>query len=466
VSRAQTILGPILNPRDDGKVDFISDGAISCGDDGNITFIGEARQLPPPLASSRKSGERKSDGLILPPFLDCHTHVPQFPIRGHFMDGIGANPPEGRLIAGLNRNVFPAEAKCADPNPAEFATGAFRRDTLAQGVVGGAAYVTVHPTATRIALAALDEFWSAGMVLMNMNCPEYLRTGEASLERNIHDLAHAYGQRFIVTDRFALCVDTPLRKRGVRLASELGLRTQAHLNEQLREKEFVEKSLYPNYDSYTDVYLRDGLLDHRAILAHCIHMRPQEWDILAKTGSSVAHCPTSNTLLGSGIMPLNEILDRGIEYAICTDMGASPTTSMLAEMAQFLKVHAGRCDRATPTEALYRATLAPAKILNLDQQLGSFEVGKPLSLIESGCNASYRSAEAAILRGLLDLSKSDLARYTQPPYRDATDELQAGNLQVGEKLDLLDSDVRETAGRMETKVMRVTLGGVEFRHCE
>jgi cytosine/adenosine deaminase-related metal-dependent hydrolase len=134
---------------------------------------------------------------------------------------------------------------------------------------------------------------------------------------------------------------------------------------------------------------------------------------------------------------------------------------MLAEMAQFLKVHAGRCDRATPTEALYRATLAPAKILNLDQQLGSFEVGKPLSLIEVGCNDSYRSAEDAILRGLLDLSKSDLARYTQPPYRDATDELQTGNLQVGEKLDWLDSDVRETAGRMETKVMRVTLGGVE-----
>jgi guanine deaminase len=461
VSRAQTILGPILNPRDDGKVDFISDGAISCGDDGNITFIGEARQLPPPLASSRKSGERKSDGLILPPFLDCHTHVPQFPIRGHFMDGIGANPPEGRLLAGLNRNVFPAEAKCADPNPAAQVVEAFRRDTLAQGVVGGAAYMTVHAAATRIALTRLGSFWSVGMVLMDMTCPEYLRTRQETLERDIRSLAKLsyplgggtepefwYPNKLIMTDRFAVCVDTPLRKRGVRLASELGLRTQAHLNEQLREKEFVEKSLYPNYDSYTDVYLRDGLLDHRAILAHCIHMRPQEWDILAKTGSSVAHCPTSNTLLGSGIMPLDQVLDRGIEYAICTDMGASPTTSMLAEMAQFLKVHAGRCDRATPTEALYRATLAPAKILNLDQQLGSFEVGKPLSLIEVGCNDSYRSAEDAILRGLLDLSKSDLARYTQPPYRDATDELQTGHLQVGEKLDWLDRDVRETAGRL------------------
>src|SRR6185369_13804641 len=135
---------------------------------------------------------------------------------------------------------------------------------------------------------------------------------------------------------------------------------------QLAEKNFVEKTLYPECESYTEVYRRDGLLDGRAILAHCIHMTPRELDLVSTSRSVIAHCPTSNTLLGSGIMAMDEIFSRGIDYAICTDVGASPTTSILAEMAQFLKVHAGRSARATPAEALYRATLAPANILGLD----------------------------------------------------------------------------------------------------
>src|SRR5438105_4825125 len=82
--------------RADATVQFIPDGAIRCDASGTIDFVGNAAELPsarPPLASSRKSS-----GIILPPFLDAHIHIPQNPIRGHFMDGITAHPPEGRLI--------------------------------------------------------------------------------------------------------------------------------------------------------------------------------------------------------------------------------------------------------------------------------------------------------------------------------------------------------------------------------
>src|SRR5439155_23822711 len=173
---SQTILGPILIPRADGSVDFLPDGALRCDASGMIDFVGPAKDLPPPPASSRKPS-----GLILPPFLDAHIHIPQHPIRGHFMDGVTENPPEGRLIAGLNRNVFPAEAKCADESIARQVVADFARDTLAQGVVGGAAYMTVHPNATDIALAQLDAFWSVGLVLREMNCPQYLRTDRAEV---------------------------------------------------------------------------------------------------------------------------------------------------------------------------------------------------------------------------------------------------------------------------------------------
>src|SRR5205814_2287889 len=155
-----------------------------------------------------------------------------------FMEGVGANPENGRLIAALNRNVFPAEARCADASVTEQIVREFLSDTLAKGVVGGAAYMTVHPRAVRIALEILPKTWSVGLVLMNMNCPEYLRTDEENLETAVRELASEFGRRLIVTDRFAVAVNTPLRRRGASLAGELGLRMQTHLNEQMPEKHF------------------------------------------------------------------------------------------------------------------------------------------------------------------------------------------------------------------------------------
>jgi len=202
-----------------------------------------------------------------------------------------------------------------------------------------------------------------------------------------------------VTDRFAVAVSSPLRRRGAALAKKLGLRTQTHLNEQVGEKVFVETTLYPEAASYTDVYLRDGLLDVPCIVAHCIQMTPAEWAILQERRALIAHCPTSNLLLGSGRMDLDEVLQRRIPFAIATDVGASPTVSMLAEMARFLQVHQGRSTRATPAEALYRATLAAAEMLELDRQLGRLEAGRPMSFIEvtpNGEMTAMTSADEAI----------------------------------------------------------------------
>jgi guanine deaminase len=458
-SRALTITGPILNPRADGTVDLIKDGSLACDEAGIITFVGPAKDLPPPLASSRKS---KSLGIICPPFLDAHIHIPQHPIRGHFMDGIVAHPEGGRLLAGLNRNVFPAEATCADTAVTERVVADFARDTLAQGVVGGAAYMTVHRNATHIALEQLGERWSVGLVLMEMNCPAYLRVDPDAVIEQMRELGQRFGKRSIVTDRFAVAVSSELRRRAARLASDLDLRTQTHLNEQLSEKWLVERQLYPDCASYTDVYYRDGLLDMQPLLAHCIHMTEPEFAILSRRRSFVAHCPTSNTLLCSGIMPLDKIVNHGLEYAICTDVGASPTTSMLAEMAQYLKVHAGRSIRATPAQALYRATLAPALMLGLDT--GSFDIGAPMSFIEVEAFEAFDSADETIRQGLLGLT-SDPA--LSRPLQEALDKLEAANLDVGSQLDLLEHDIRDTARRLEHRVMSVTLDGEEvFRRSD
>jgi guanine deaminase len=327
---------------------------------------------------------RFSDGIMMPPLLDIHTHVPQHPIRGRFCEGIPADALGGKLLAGLNRNVFPAEARCSEAEFAEQVVHRFLADTLSHGVVGGAVYMTVSTRATEIALSILPDKWSVGLVLMNQNCPEDLRTDEAALEEDVQYLAAKFGNRLIVTDRFAVAVNTPLRMRAAALAGRFGLRTQTHLNEQVAEKRFVESKLYPDAESYTDVYRKDGLLDHNCILAHCIQMTDDEWRMVVDSGSVIAHCPTSNLLLESGVMPLDRVIGNRIPYALATDVGASPTCSMLAEMRRFTQVHEGLSDRATATEGLWRSTLAPAMMLRIDQSVGRLQPGFPASFIEVG----------------------------------------------------------------------------------
>lgn len=375
---AYAVRGPLLVPGESSCA-YVSDGLLVIDTSGRIAYAGEFSVEE----AARVPRVRASEGVMLPPLVDIHTHISQHPIRGRFTEGVDSAPPEGRLLAGLSRNVYPAEARCNDPHVAEQVVRDFLADTLAHGVVGGCAYMTSSFEATRIALSILPATWRVGMVLMDRpEVIETLRSDAAVADREMEALAERFGDRFVVTDRFAPVVTTPLRKRASEIARRLGLFTQTHLNEQPGEKSLVETTLYPDYASYADVYRRDGLFDRACVVAHCIQMRDEEWSILGESGAIVAHCPTSNLLLGSGRMVLDEIVARKIPYALATDVGASPTVSMLAEMGRFLQVHAGRSNHATPAEALYRATLAPARLLRLDDRLGRLEPGAMASFIE------------------------------------------------------------------------------------
>jgi guanine deaminase len=442
LSHDMVVRGPVLNPRSEHAADWFPDGAIAANH-GKITFIGD---WSPIAQSVTPRSVRQSDGVILPPLLDAHIHIPQFPIRGRFLEGIGILPEGGRLLAGLNRNVFPVETRCHDGEFAECVIRDFLADTLAKGVVGGAAYMTVHAEATRLALEILPDTWSVGLVLMNQICPPDLCTDELNLDRDIVDLAQRFGRRLIVTDRFAPVVGSGLRRRAAALAEKFGLRMQTHLNEQIAEKDFVEQAMYPEAGTYTNVYKSDGLLAREPILAHCIWMSDAEFDMVAQSpGAVIAHCPTSNILLGSGVMPLDRVRRAGIEYAICTDVGASPTTSLLAEARQFLAVHADRSTAATFDAAINGITRAPAKMLGLSDRLGTFAVGKPMSFIEVDARAIER------LRHGKAAQRDDL--------RAALAELAEHGLDAGVRSDLLTESVHQTAHDFDRAVIRVTLDG-------
>src|SRR5207244_2399731 len=92
---------------------------------------------------------------------------------------------------------------------------------------------------------------------------------------------------------------------------------------------------------------------------------------------------------------------------------------------------------------------------------GSFDIGKPLSFIEISTHHSFTDADDAILRGLLEMSDEELARYRHGPHADAVTRLQSTGLDAGEPFDLLEQDIRQTAERLEDKVSSVALAGRE-----
>lgn len=448
----QLVRAAFLNPRPDGSVEYVADGALLADRTGRLLYAGTGAGLAP-LIGSLEAVETRLSGILTPVFLDCHTHISQYAIRGRFDHGLPEDCRTGRLLAGLERNVFPEEARAASEAAAAAMVQAFAKGTLRQGVVGGASYMTVHPEAARVALRLLPTAWSVGLVLMDQNCPEYYRTDAETLARDVCGLAEEFGQRLILTDRFAVSVSGPLRRQAVWLAARLGLRMQTHLNEQREEKAFVEQTLYPEAGSYTAVYAQDGLLDRCPVVAHCVQMRPEEWDLLARPGVAVAHCPTSNTLLGSGVMDLDALRARGLPYALCSDVGASPTPSLLVEMAQFLKVHAGQSASTTPSEALFRATLAPAQILGLDRDFGSFAPGKRLAYVEidAAPPVPKTPANTVIFECLLD---SPSGRGLE----EALTRLRTEGLPHGADLARLAEDVSATVTKMERKVKSVVSG--------
>ncbi|HEY1684116.1 MAG TPA: amidohydrolase family protein [Tepidisphaeraceae bacterium] len=436
-------------------MDLIADGLLVGNDRGKIEFVGERKAFKGDIRVPQAAG------IIMPPMLDAHIHISQWPIRGKFCDDVSGGG-NGRLIAGLEKNVFPEEARDAEDTYAAKVVEQFRADTLAQGVVGGAAYMTVHPSATRIALGNLGEHWSVGMVLMDQNCPEYLRTDLQSLDRDIEGLARDFGKRFIITDRFAVSVSSELRQRAAKWATQLSLSRQTHLNEQRGEKELVEKKLYSTAESYADVYRRDGLFDGPCLCAHCVWMREQEWAILRDCGCAVAHCPSSNTLLGSGIMDLEQVKKHEIPWSICTDVGAGPSTSLLAEMVSFLMVHEGR-HNTSAEEALWGVTLGAARVLKQDRALGRFEKGMDYSFVDVDLFDSRDSkdhlenAEQFIRQQLLGMREEKL----EADLVGILNRLHQEGLEDQPCLETLQRHLAETVARLEGRVQRVTLKGQE-----
>jgi guanine deaminase len=189
---------------------------------------------------------------------------------------------------------------------------------------------------------------------------------------------HGVGRnRYAVTPRFSLsCTDDLLAACRTVLDEIPGALFTSHVNENEAEIATVAE-LFGGSD-YVTTYDRHGLIDRRSVLAHNVHPTDVELKMLALGGTTVAHCPTSNAALGSGLFPLARHLQYGVRVALGSDVGAGTGFSLLKEGLQAYFAQRLLGEHGSPLTAahlLYLATSAGAEALGLDA-VGDLSVGK------------------------------------------------------------------------------------------
>ncbi len=402
------IRGQILHCLDepeqhDGAVEYIADGLLWI-QDGYIKTTGSYTQLSGGLNKRQLDAvEDQRKCLIVPGFVDCHVHYPQTQMIAAYGT---------QLLDWLNTYTFPVEASFADAAHAKQVAHVFLDQLVRNGTTTALVFCSVHPQ-------SVDAFFSiaqarqmrmiAGKVMMDRHAPPAVTD---TADSSYHD-SNALIQRWHGVDRLSYAVtprfaptSTPaqLQAAGRLLREHPGVYLHTHLSENQDEVKWV-KSLFPTADHYLDVYDQAGLLGRRSVFAHGIYLCDSECQRLAQTESVLAHCPTSNLFIGSGLFPMQRIAAAGIRIGMGTDVGGGTSFSMLQTTAEAYKIQQLQGHNLTPEQAFYLATLGGAKALDLDTVIGNLKPGKEADfclLDPTATNlTAFRSAHCRDWRELL-----------------------------------------------------------------
>jgi guanine deaminase len=336
-----------------------------------------------PAMQARHPHERIVDlraGVLLPGLVDTHVHYPQ-------LRAIGALGMP--LLEWLDHTALPEEAGFADVDYARSVAGEFVTALIDAGtttaLVFGSHFARAVDVMFEVAYARGLRVTSGLVVGDRFLRPELHTTPERAYAEGKALAArwHGVGRiRYAVTPRFSLSCTHELLASCARLREDVdGSWFTSHLNENLAEIELVQQLAGCGY---LDSYDRHGLVSPRSVFAHNVHPTDGELKLLAANGATVAHCPTSNAALGSGLFPLDRHLTYGVAVALGCDVGAGAGFSLFKEALQayFLQQLRGRDGVAlTAAHLLHLATSAGANALGLADQVGDLGVGKQFDAI-------------------------------------------------------------------------------------
>ncbi len=347
-------------------------------EDGRVARSGDwaavAADAPPGTPVADHRGQ-----LVLPGFIDTHVHYPQ-------LDVIAA--PGRGLLDWLERYTFPAEERFADPVVAAEAAAFFCDELLRNGTTTALAFGTVHAGSVDAlfgAARARGMRLVAGKVMMDRHCPPALRdSAQACYDDGKALIGRWHGRDrlgYAVTPRFAITSsEAQLEAAGALAREHPEVAVQSHVAESLDEVARV-RELFPLARSYLDVYDHHGLLRPGAVYAHCIHLDAADRRRMAESGTTAAFCPTSNLFLGSGLFDLGQALAEGMPVALGSDVGGGTSFSLLRTLGAAYQVAHLKGYVLPPLRAFYLATLAGARALGVQDQVGSFLPGREADFV-------------------------------------------------------------------------------------
>ncbi len=323
---------------------------------------------------------------IFPGLIDCHTHLPQYSAvaRG-----------ESELLPWLRQHVFPVEREFTGPKAREEAP-LFFHELARNGTTTAMVYAAIYEDSCDIGFEAAK---ASGLRVilgkMMMDTTTYgqlqpkkvLSVSLVESERLCRKWHRAENGRleYAFSPRFAVSCSERLMRSAAEMAKRFDAYLQTHLAENREEIEKVHHHFMGARD-YTHVYEKCGMLTPKTVLGHCIHLNPREIAAIAAAQSTVAHCPTSNFFLGSGLMKLDELMKAGIAIGLGSDVAAGPELNIWQVMRSAIDVQKARAAYEPglrplrASEALYLATQGGARALNKGDKIGTLDPGKEADL--------------------------------------------------------------------------------------
>ena len=374
MSNIYCIKGDILYTKEFGVFESIEDGYIVLKDS---KVKGVYKELPKEYSDLKIIDY--SNLLIIPGLIDLHLHAPQFPNIGLGLDK--------ELIPWLETYTFPEESKYSDIEYAKKVYSKLINEIWKYGTTRCCVFATIHKESSKLLMELFNISGLGayiGKVNMDYNSPVKLLEDTNKSINDTEEIIKEYKDKYtlvkpIITPRFVpSCSDKLLKSLG-KLAIKYNLPTQSHLSENKEEIKIVTNR-YPNEPNYASVYKYSNLLGQtKTIMAHCIHLTDEEISLLANNNVYVAHCPTSNVNLSSGIASIRKLISNGVKVGLATDISGGHTLSLIEVMAYTMQmsnlkwIESNYQDAPlTTAEIFYLATKGGGDFFG---NVGSFEEG-------------------------------------------------------------------------------------------
>lgn len=365
---------------------FRTDGALECFADGGL-LISNGRIADCDEYSAVRDRHREvavtdwRGGFLLPGLVDTHVHFPQVRVLG------GMGRP---LLEWLQYSALPEELRMASATYAQQTARVFVHSLASMGTTTALVFGSHFASATSALFEAAANAglrMISGLVLSDrMLLPELHQRPEAAYRVSgdmIRRFHRAGRLRYAVTPRFALSAsEAMLQVCQTLLQEHEDLFFQTHLNENTAEVLEVA-SMFPWAEDYLGVYERYGCLRAGCVMAHNVHATDGELARLAASGAAVAHCPSSNAALASGIFPMRRHLDFAVPFALGTDVGAGTGFGILKEALQSYLMQRVAKDGVNlrADHLLYLATKGGAEALAMSEEIGDFKPGKAADFV-------------------------------------------------------------------------------------